>query len=268
MVCFGPGLAECAHAFLFCAYLEGSFFGMFKFFSWLHSGLKQASMKDRFHFLTTDWSGFDGVAFQERAIAVKKSGTCRVVALQLIRRLDAVGAPYSICVARCQRAPGGLHLGLLQGGAQQYCVDTMRQTGDAEQSRAAAQKGSGKKGWGNNSGWSGNSGNSGWSGWGGSGSKGGSGGWGKPSGQGTGWGAPLTTTFQGPVRPGPGMATQAPPQAASQAAPQAAPQASAAPEADPWAGWETNDDGGNDGDGNDGGYSGFADPSDAWQTHQ
>lgn len=183
-------------------------------------------MKDRFHFLTTDWSGFDGVAFQERAIAVKKSGTCHMVALQLIRRLDAVGAPYSICVARCQRAPGGLHLGLLQGGAQQYCVDTMRQTGDAEQSRAAAQKGSGKKGWGNNSGWSGNSGNSGWSGWGGSGSKGGSGGWGKPSGQGTGWGAPLTTTFQGPVRPGPGMATQAPPQAASQAAPQAAPQAS------------------------------------------
>ena len=60
-VCFGPGLAECAHAFLFCAYLGGSFFWTFKFFSWLHSGLKQASMKDRFQFLTTDWSGFDGV---------------------------------------------------------------------------------------------------------------------------------------------------------------------------------------------------------------
>ena len=55
---------------------------------------------------------------QERILAVKKGGSYHVMAMQLLRRLDAVGAPYSIAVGRCVRAPAGLHLGLMVGGVQ------------------------------------------------------------------------------------------------------------------------------------------------------
>ena len=150
---------------------------------------------------------------------MKQGNTHLVLALLLTRHLDAVCAPYTMTLARCQRAPAGLHLGLMQGGAQAYCVETMRQTGDARQSRAAAQKGSGKKGWGNYSGWSG------YSGWGNSGS-----GWENARAN---WGPPPTTTVQGSAAPG--MATQDPLQQ------EAAPAADAAPEVDPWAGWDEQD---------------------------
>ena len=99
-------------------------------------------------------------ASEERAIAVKKSGSMHIVALQLSRRLDAQGNfPYTMSVARCSRAPNGLHMGLLAGGTQAYCVDTMRQTGDAM--AAKGNKGFGKgagasRGWGGNSGWGNN----------------------------------------------------------------------------------------------------------------
>ena len=97
---------------------------------------------------------------EERALAVKKSASMHIVALQLIRRLDVQGSfPYSMCLARCSRAPAGLHLGLLAGGSQQYCVETLRQTGDPM--AAKGNKGSGKgagpsSGWGNKGGWGSN----------------------------------------------------------------------------------------------------------------
>ena len=145
-------------------------------------------------------------------------------AMQLIRRLDAVGAPYSIAVGRCVRAPAGLHLGLMVGGAQSYCVQTMRQTGDADQSRAA-HKGGGKKG-----SWSGGGGGSG-------GYRQNRDGWDHAR---SGWGGPAP--FRGSVPP-PGAANMTPPTAqAAQAAPaaaapptatQAAPQAAFAQQAPP-----------------------------------
>ena len=98
---------------------------------------------------------------------MKKSNSFHVVCLQLVRQLDAVGAaPYSICLARCCRAPGGLHLGLLQGGAQAYCVDTMRQTGNVSMAKGSGKGGPGEKGgssgWGGWGGWKGNQSQSGW----------------------------------------------------------------------------------------------------------
>ena len=169
---------------------------------------------------------------QERILAAKKGGSYHVMAMQLVRRLDAVGAPYSIAVGRCVRAPAGLHLGLMMGGAQSYCVQTMRQTGDAGQSRAA-HKGGGKKG-----GWSGGGGGSG-------GYRQNRDGWDHAR---SGWGGPAT--FRGSVPP-PGVASMTPPTApaaqaapaqqapppaaqadsAQQAPPTAAPKASAAPAA-------------------------------------
>lgn len=84
---------------------------------------------------------------QERILAVKKGGSYHVMAMQLIRRLDAVGAPYSIAVGRCVRAPAGLHLGLMVGGAQSYCVQTMRRlvtrTRVVQHTRAGARKAAG-----------------------------------------------------------------------------------------------------------------------------
>ena len=165
---------------------------------------------------------------QERILAVKKGGSYHVMAMQLLRRLDAVGAPYSIAVGRCVRAPAGLHLGLMVGGAQSYCVQTMRQTGDADQSRAA-HKGGGKKG-----GWSGGGGGSG-------GYRQNRDGWDHAR---SGWGGPAP--FRGSVPP-PGAANMTPPTAqaaqaapaaaapptATQAAPQAAPQAAFAQQAPP-----------------------------------
>ena len=161
---------------------------------------------------------------QERILAVKKGGSYHVMAMQLLRRLDAVGAPYSIAVGRCVRAPAGLHLGLMVGGAQSYCVQTMRQTGDADQSRAA-HKGGGKKG-----SWSGGGGGSG-------GYRQNRDGWDHAR---SGWGGPAP--FRGSVPP-PGAANMMPPPAqAAQAAPaaaapptatEAAPQAAFAQQAPP-----------------------------------
>ena len=135
------------------------------------------------------------------------------MAMQLLRRLDAVGAPYSIAVGRCVRAPAGLHLGLMVGGAQSYCVQTMRQTGDADQSRAA-HKGGGKKG-----GWSGGGGGSG-------GYRQNRDGWDHAR---SGWGGPAP--FRGSVLP-PGAANMTPPTAQAAQAAQAAP-AAAAPQPHP-----------------------------------
>lgn len=68
---------------------------------------------------------------EERVLAVKQNGACRVMALKLVRYLDAVGAGhYSMTVALCLRAPNGLVAGMLQGGTQQYCVRTYQQTQD------------------------------------------------------------------------------------------------------------------------------------------
>ena len=91
---------------------------------------------------------------------MKKSNSLHVVSLQLVRQLDAFASPYSMCLARCSRAPTGLHLGLLAGGTQAYCVDTLRQTGDANMAKGALKGGSGGK-----SGSGGKGGSGGWGGW-------------------------------------------------------------------------------------------------------
>ena len=177
---------------------------------------------------------------QERILAVKKGGSYHVMAMQLLRRLDAVGAPYSIAVGRCVRAPAGLHLGLMVGGAQSYCVQTMRQTGDADQSRAA-HKGGKKGGWGSGKGGSGGyrQQRDGWdharSGWGG------------PAPAQAAQAAPAAAAAPpqaASAQQGPPPAQQGPPppaQAASsqQDSPPAAPKASAAPAAQQeyWGNW-------------------------------
>lgn len=81
---------------------------------------------------------------QERAIIARRTKSQAVLAMRLVRSLDArnQSRPFSVHLARCMRYLPGLDFGMMQTGAHpmRYCRQTLRNTGNMQWAVQAHQQ--------------------------------------------------------------------------------------------------------------------------------
>ena len=96
----------------------------------------------------------------DATLDLRRTKSCTVMALWLVREVDAKGKPFALHLARCNQ---WLDSGLVESGFQgaRYCVETLRDTGDMREAvNAHYQRYGGRSNW---SGWQrGGRGGGGW----------------------------------------------------------------------------------------------------------